>query len=188
MNEVLQQDARTGTPEAMGPPSYKALSVEHAPWSHTQRHPGSPAAPHAPTHIAARSMPTKRGKPAARLHNAHTRPVLARPPLLDAGHARTPLTTPLPRAITGFDPLYRPSGRRSALGRSAQWHSLAISQPSHAGARRPPHSTNPTARIPRTQRDTPATHTSPMHEHPAHASDACTTASRDGCLPLLTSH
>ena len=116
MNEVLQQDARTGTPEAMGPPSYKALSVEHAPWSHTQRHPGSPAAPHAPTHIAARSMPTKRGKPAARLHNAHTRPVLARPPLLDAGHARTPLTTPLPRAITGFDPLIIGRSRETESG------------------------------------------------------------------------
>ena len=35
MNEVKRQDARTGTPEAMPPPSYKALSVEYTPWTHT---------------------------------------------------------------------------------------------------------------------------------------------------------
>ena len=154
------------------------------------RHPGSPAAPHAPTRIAARSMPTKRGKPAAQLHSAHTRPMLARPPgWLGSATRAHRTTTPLPRAITGFDPLYRPSGRRSALGRSAQWHSLAISRPPHAGARRPAHGTNPTARIPHsTIRHTRRTHQPYAGASRTHTHDAHTTAGRDGCLPHLTSN
>ena len=110
------------------------------------RHPGSLATPHAPTRIAARSMPTS-GANRQRDRTARTLVPRSRGHQADSdqapniGHARTPLTTPLPRAITGFDPLYRPSGRRSALGRSAQWHSLAISRPSHAGACRPSQAT-----------------------------------------------
>ena len=68
------------------------------------------AAPPAPACAAARSMPTKRGKPAARPHSTHTRPTCSRGHQTPSVWLRSTTrahrsTTPLPRAITGFDPL-----------------------------------------------------------------------------------
>ena len=176
----------------MGPPSYTALSVEHAPWSHTQRHPGSPTALHAPTRIAARSMPTKRGKPAARLHNAHTRPMLTWPirkPGRQPGgwprvHTAPQLHSPArSRGLTRYIDHPAPSsGPLRALplldGTLTRRRPKAI--PRHLA-----HGTDPT------QHDATRLAASPApcaKGTPARTHATCTAAGRDGCLPLLTSH
>ena len=135
----------------MGPPSYKALSVEHAPWSHTQRHPGSPAAPHAPTHIAARSMPTiganRQRDCTHRSQCAHSSHARAASRQARIGHARTPHTAQPPSTPPrnqGVCPAISTT-RRPALGRSAHSDTPSPRQPPHT----PAPGGHPTTRSPR---------------------------------------
>ena len=150
----------------MGPPSYTALSVEHAPWSHTQRHPGSPTALHAPTRIAARSMPTNG---ANRQRDCTTRTLVprsrgrqpSRQGWLGSATRAHRSTTPLPRAITGFDPLYRPSGAQlwaAPRAPSPRRHPHTPAPEGHPTALSPRHRSH-TARC-----NTPRRITSPMRE------------------------
>ena len=163
-----------------GPPSYRALSVEYAPWPHTQRHPGSPVAPRAPTHSTTESMPTN-GANRQRDFTART--------LVPCTRSRRVVDGPREHTTAPLHPPARSQGLRPAISTIPALSSgplcarLPPQYPPHAGASRTPHGTDPT----RHSAAPTALHTSRTQGHPAHAHVTHLAASRDGCLSLLTS-
>ena len=153
----------------MGPPSYKALSVEYTPWTHT---PGIRVLPprRAPPRASQQNPCPPSG--ANRQRNCTARTLVPCSRGRQAGSARPRVhTAPLPhsparsRGLTRYIDL--PAGAQL-------WAALRSGTPSPShDPHTPAPAGQPTARIPRHEShtaryDIPAAHTSPMQGHPAH--------------------